>query len=97
MKKIIALLLVSSFAFTACSESKKESKNDIGSTEVTKNQHSSEKTLSSKQTKANENFDFKNEEVEIKINGITSGKGMDDTDVVFVDYSAKNKANVAVE
>lgn len=97
MKKIFILLLMSGFILTACSTKQKEKTTDSSTAEISSSQNSSNKTTSSKQTKKETNVDFSNDEVNLKITNVSTGKGMDDTDVVFIDFVAKNKSNFPVK
>lgn len=97
MKKRIILFLMSTFLLTACSNNQKKDATTNNSTEKQSSQYSSDKTTPSTQTKKDGSYDFSNDEVELKINNVTTGKGMENTNIVFIDYSAKNKSSVSVE
>lgn len=92
MRKASFILLFSVLLLGACSSQEDQ---------TSENQPSSSKSFENSITIESSNNDsalsFSNDEVDLVINNLTTGRGMDNSEIVFIDYTAKNKSNIAVD
>lgn len=98
MKKSFVFVLLCSVFLTACSNNQESnSTNNVNTTETSEIIDTSKDAIQSSEHKKQDSSDFSNDDVDIKINGISLGKSTDNADIVFIDYYVKNKTDVSIK
>ncbi|MBL1225413.1 DUF5067 domain-containing protein [Enterococcus sp. BWR-S5] len=92
MRKASFVLLFSVLLLGACS-----SQEDQTSESQPSSSESFENSITIESSNNDSALSFSNDEVDLVINNLTTGRGMDNSEIVFIDYTARNKSSISVD